>query len=61
MDWLEQWFGLNPDGGSGSIEASILAIVAALGVVAATMLHPAGWRLVRRLLRLARFCHSESP
>jgi len=28
MDWIEQWFGLNPDGGSGSIEAAILAAVA---------------------------------
>lgn len=32
MDWLEQWFGLNPDGGSGVVEAEIIvALVLALG------------------------------
>ena len=26
MDWLERWFGLNPDGGSGAMEAEILVV-----------------------------------
>ena len=34
MDWIEQWFGLNPDGGDGSIEA---AIVVAVVLVVATI------------------------
>jgi hypothetical protein len=31
MDWLEQWFGLNPDGGDGSIETAL--VLAAVVVV----------------------------
>ena len=35
MDFIERWFGLNPDGGSGVIEAGILAtLMALLGIVA---------------------------
>ena len=50
MDWLEQWFGMNPDGGDGSIEVLILGAVGALVVALAVALHPSA----RRLLRLAR-------
>ena len=32
MDWLEQWFGLNPDGGDGSIEAALVVVVVLVGV-----------------------------
>ena len=35
MDWLEQWFGLNPDGGDGSIETAIVVAVVVLGVTLA--------------------------
>lgn len=31
MDWIEQWFGIAPDGGDGSIE--ILAAIAAVLVL----------------------------
>jgi len=36
MDWLEQWFGMNPDGGSGMVEAEILVAVA-VAVVAGVL------------------------
>jgi hypothetical protein len=32
MDWLEQLFGLNPDGGNGSVETMILAAAIGLGL-----------------------------
>jgi hypothetical protein len=32
MDWIEQLFGLNPDGGDGSIEAAIVIAVVVGGV-----------------------------
>jgi hypothetical protein len=35
MDWIEQWFGLNPDGGDGSIEAAIVVAVIVVGVTIA--------------------------
>jgi hypothetical protein len=31
MDWIERWFGLNPDGGNGTIEAAIIAAVVIIG------------------------------
>ena len=33
MDFIERWFGLSPDGGSGAMEFLIL-VVAALAIVA---------------------------
>ena len=33
MDFIERWFGMSPDGGSGTTEA--LLVVAAVGVVVA--------------------------
>jgi hypothetical protein len=35
MDWIEQWFGLNPDGGDGSIEAAIMVAVIVVAVTIA--------------------------
>jgi len=32
MDWLEQWFGLNPDGGDGSVETAIVVAVIIISV-----------------------------
>ena len=32
MDWIEQLFGLNPDGGDGSIETAIVVAVVVVGV-----------------------------
>lgn len=53
MDWIEQWFGLNPDGGSGSLEAGILAAVAmtiAAGVVCGSpKLRALALRMLRRI------------
>ena len=43
MDWIEQWFGLNPDGGDGSIEA--MAVVGLIFVAAGIV------TLVNRRLR----------
>ena len=37
MDWLEQWFGLNPDGGDGSIETAIVAAVIVIGLTIASL------------------------
>ena len=54
MDWIEQWFGLNPDGGDGSAEALIISTVVVLVAAAATGLHPAGRRLIQRLVRRVR-------
>lgn len=27
MDWLEQWLGINPDGGTGTVEAEIVVAI----------------------------------
>ena len=35
MDWLEQLFGLNPDGGDGSVETMIVVAVVVVGVTVA--------------------------
>ena len=48
MDWIEQWFGLNPDGGDGTIEAAIVVAVVVIVVAVAMWLHPAGRRVLRR-------------
>jgi len=41
MDFIERWFGLSPDGGSGATEASIFV---ALGVLVVAIV----WRQQRR-------------
>lgn len=42
MDWIEQLFGVSPDGGSGALEFVYYAVVAfAIGVVVR-------WRVMRR-------------
>jgi hypothetical protein len=40
MDWLEQLFGLNPDGGDGSVETMIVAAVVVVGVAVAGLVSP---------------------
>ena len=42
MDWLEQWFGIAPDNGDGSLE--LLIVLTALTAGAAFAI----WRRVRR-------------
>jgi hypothetical protein len=49
MDWIEAWFGLNPDAGDGSLERLLLV---GLAVVAGTAI--VGWLPIgRRTLRAA--------
>ena len=45
MDWLEQWFGLNPDGGDGSIETAIVGAVIVIGLTVASLV----WKRLRGL------------
>ena len=40
MDWIEQWLGIAPDNGDGSLELLILLCVIAAGVAAVAYLHP---------------------
>jgi hypothetical protein len=42
MDWIEQVFGIVPDGGSGTLELAVFALLLLAAVVAAS------WRQVRR-------------
>ena len=51
MDFIERWFGLSPDGGSGATEASILLALCVL-VVALV------WRQQRR--RMSRLKNRAS-
>lgn len=32
MDWIERWFGLNPDGGDGSVEWLLVGGLVAVGL-----------------------------
>ena len=49
MDFIEQWFGVSPDGGDGSTEGLIIAAVAAIAVLALArfVLKRAGWLRLR--------------
>jgi hypothetical protein len=49
MDWIEQWFGIAPDNGDGTLELLIMLIVAA--VIAATVI----WRMPRARNAALRF------
>lgn len=55
MDWIEQYFGLNPDGGSGSIEATIIGS-AVLLTGALVLIVPRGIRnrIIETWRRIAR-------
>lgn len=48
MDFIEQWFGISPDGGDGSLELLWIAAIAI--VVAAVVFHRriTGWLPSRR-------------
>jgi len=50
MDFIERWFGLNPDGGSGVIEAGILAILIALLGIVVVFASAAGRQVCRSLI-----------
>jgi hypothetical protein len=40
MDWLERYFGLNPDGGDGSIEWAICSVGVALVISGGLVVMP---------------------
>jgi hypothetical protein len=40
MDWIEQWFGLAPDNGDGSVELLIMLTVAVVVAVAVVWIVP---------------------
>jgi hypothetical protein len=48
MDWIEQWFGLAPDGGDGTLEAMLVVVVAVVVLAAVTALMRRGRGVVRR-------------
>jgi hypothetical protein len=56
VDWIEQLFGLNPDGGDGSIEILIVGAAVAIGLTIVTV--PA---VRSRLARLAKWRSSARP
>ena len=49
MDWIEQWFGIAPDNGDGTLELLIVLVVAAVIVSAAV------WRVPRARAAVLRF------
>ena len=49
MDWIEQWFGIAPDNGDGTLELLIVLVVAAVIVSAAV------WRVPRARTAASRF------
>ena len=48
MDFIEQWFGISPDGGDGSLET--LIVCAALTVVAAVVFRARILWVLRKML-----------
>ena len=57
MDWIEQWFGIAPDNGDGTLEMLIVLSAAAVIVSAAAWRAPrvrlAALRFMARLQKLA--------
>jgi len=58
MDWIEQLFGFNPDGGDGSIEAlivvAVVVIVLAVAFTVSTRLRAVGLSAMARLTRRSK-------
>jgi hypothetical protein len=58
MDWLEQWLGLNPDGGDGTIETAIVVAVIVIGLTIASLvsrrLRELGTSALHRITRRSR-------
>ena len=58
MDWIEQLFGFNPDGGDGSIEAllvvAVVVIVIAVAFTVSRRLRAVGTSAVARLTRRSK-------
>ncbi len=51
MDWIEQWFGLAPDGGDGTLEAMLVVVVAVVVLAAVTVLTRRGRGVIRTVLQ----------
>jgi hypothetical protein len=49
MDWIEQWFGIAPDNGDGTLELLIVLVVAAVIVLAVA------WRVPSARTAVLRF------
>lgn len=50
MDWIEQWFGVNPDGGDGSLEKLLIVGLVVFVVALGASLNTGVRRWVRRVL-----------
>jgi hypothetical protein len=50
MDWIERWFGLNPDGGDGSSETLLLVALVVVSVPVVVRLNSKLRRRVASLL-----------
>jgi len=59
MDWIEQWFGIAPDNGDGTLELVIMAAV--LGIVVVVVI----WKVPRWRAAVLRFVaqlrHGDRP
>lgn len=62
MDWIEQWFGISPDGGDGSLERILLgALVVVAGATMSTAVPRVRESLRRVLRRLVAVGHGLRP
>ena len=48
MDFIEQWFGISPDGGDGSLEVLWIAAIVVVVVAGIFRRRIAGWLASRR-------------
>jgi hypothetical protein len=62
MDFIEQWFGISPDGDSGSVEFMILVVVVLLIVVLAiTLRRYLGHRSMTHVNSVRKRDHDDHP
>ena len=50
MDWIEQWFGISPDNGDGSLELLLVLVCVSVVSLFAISVNPRWRRLVGRYL-----------
>ena len=50
MDWIEQWFDFDPDGGDGSVELLIMVAAAVVVVAAIAWYRPKSRAAIARFL-----------
>ena len=53
MEFIEQWFGISPDGGSGATELLYVAVLI-FGVYLAPRIGPRVWRNLRRRVKMGQ-------